>query len=169
MIVEACQTMVRPTWLRTKPSARKIARSRRRRRTDVTSVCTSVPAATSASKPAPMLGRFEIPSRLARSLVSERLTTKEWGANAWIRAEPWSSETPGAKRMKALLSITDSERPLLMMNLSLTTATFPLPVWVKKNTGVATLPTMRSGEGLPTGESLLGSRSCTLMVLPIAV
>ena len=59
----ACQATVARTWLVTNPTVLRIARSRRRRRTDVSSVCAMIPQASSISTKARMSGRPLTPDR----------------------------------------------------------------------------------------------------------
>ena len=55
--VVACQATVWEIWPRRKPSVLRMARSRRRRRTEVTSACAVVPKASRATSPASRPGR----------------------------------------------------------------------------------------------------------------
>ena len=73
MVVVACHTTVVVTWWRSKPRVLRMARSRRRRRTEVTRVWPSMAEATTAMSPAMIAGRLCTRPKFTRS------TGRSWG------------------------------------------------------------------------------------------
>ena len=109
--ISDCQATVAATWRRLNPRVCRIARSRRRRRTDVSSTCTSVAKAAKPNRSDSCNGRVRawsvaptvVPYSSALAVVS---ASRRWRTRLLRRVATASRSTPGAYRPRVRFSVT---------------------------------------------------------------